>query len=82
MAAEWGREAWNEVSSSTIKKHFQTTGMYPQDPVLGGDPFEGEELHDLQNLIGRFEIPYTADEFITAEDEIEICSGLIDRLHC
>ena len=54
MAAKWGKEAWNEVSSSTIKKCFQTTGMYPQDPVLGDDPFDGEELHDLQNLIGRF----------------------------
>ena len=62
----------------TIKKCFQTTGIYPQDPVLEDDPFEGEELYDLQNLIDRFETPCTADEFIATEDEIEICSGLID----
>ena len=78
MAIEWGRDAWNEVSSSTIKKCFQTTGMYPQDPVLENGPFEGKELHDLQNLIDRFETSCIADEFIAAEDEIEICSGLID----
>ena len=52
--------------------------MYPQDPVFEDDPFEGEELHDLQNLIYRFETPWTANEFIAAEDEIELCSDLID----
>ena len=34
--------------------------MYPQDPLLEDDPFEGEEHHDLQNRIDRFETPCTA----------------------
>ena len=72
MVIEWGRDAWNEISNSTIKECFQITGLYPQDPVLEDDPFEGEQFHDLQNLIDRFETPCTADKFIAAEDEIEI----------
>ncbi|CAB3997109.1 Hypothetical predicted protein [Paramuricea clavata] len=78
MSIEWGRQAWDELSNSTIKKCFQSTGMYPQDPVVEDDPFEGEELHDLQNLIDRFDTQLTANEFIAAEDDIEVCSGLVD----
>ena len=78
MSIEWGRQAWDELSASTIRKCFQSTGLYPQDPVVEDDPFEEEELHDLQDLINRFDVQLTATEFIASENDIEVCSGLVD----
>ena len=47
--------------------------------VTGDDPFEGEVLHDLEVLIiDRFDAPLTATEFIAAEDNREVCRGLVD----
>ena len=31
-------------------------------------PFEGEELQDLQELLSRIEVPFTAEEYIPTED--------------
>ena len=81
MSIEWERHASHELSTSIIRKCFQSTGLYPQDSVVEDDPFEEEELHDLQDLINRFDVQLTATEFIAAENDIEVCSGLVDSFN-
>ena len=78
MAIEWGREAWNDVATDTIKKCFQKTGLYAQEEIIEDDPFEGEELQDLQTLVNRIDSQCSAKEYIHGEDDIAVCSGLID----
>ena len=78
MAIEWGRQAWNEVASHTIKKCFQGTGLYPQDEIIEDDPFEGEELLGLQSLMNRIDAHCSAEDYIVDEDAIAVCSGHID----
>ena len=78
MAFEWGREAWNDVATDTIKKCFQKTGLYAQEEIIEDDPFEGEELQDLQTLVNRIDSQCSAKEYIHGEDDIAVCSGLID----
>ena len=53
MSIEWGKQAWDEVSSATIIKCFKCTGLYPEAEVEKDedDPFEGEELSSLQLLV-------------------------------
>ena len=60
MSIEWGRQAWDELSTNTIKKCFHSTGLYPQEAVTKDDPFEGDKLHDLEVLIDRFDVQLTA----------------------
>jgi hypothetical protein len=55
--------------------------MYPQDPVVEDNLFEEEELHDQQNRIDRFDVQLTANEFIAAEDDIKVCSDLVDSFN-
>ena len=78
LAIEWGRQAWDEVSTHTLKKCFEKTGLYPQEEVLEDDPTDNKELQDLQGLIDSIGKPCTAEEYIMTENEIEVCSGFID----
>ena len=49
MAFEWGKQAWDEVSSDLIVKCFKKTKLYPEEIDDEDDPFEGEdELPSLQ----------------------------------
>ena len=49
MAIEWGKQAWDEVSSDLIVKCFKKTKLYPEEIDDEDDPFEGEdELPSLQ----------------------------------
>ena len=48
MSIEWGRQAWDEVSSDTVIKCFKCIGQCPEAEVEEDDPFEGEELSSLQ----------------------------------
>ena len=78
MAIEWGRQAWNDVDPHTIKKCFQKTGLYAQEEIIEDDPFEGEELLDLQALVNRIDVQCSAEEYISNENNVAICSWLID----
>ena len=78
MAIEWGRQAWDELSPDTIQKCFKKTGLFPEDSVPEDDPFEGEESQELQELMNMIDAPCNADEYISAEDDIEVCAGYID----
>ena len=78
MSIEWGRQAWDDVSRETIVKCFKRTGLYPNEVDEEHDPFEGEELSGLQELVTAMEVSCTAEEFLAAEDEMPICSGLFD----
>ena len=79
MSIEWGRQAWDDVSSETIVKCFKRTGLYPDEVDEEDDPFEGEEVSRLQELIMAMEVSCTAGELLAAEDEIQIYSGLFER---
>lgn len=46
--------------------------MYPNEVEEEDDPFGGEELSGLQELVTAMEASCTADEFLAAEDEIDI----------
>ncbi|XP_068712181.1 tigger transposable element-derived protein 6-like [Montipora foliosa] len=78
MSIEWGRQAWDDVSRETIVKCFKRTGLYLDEVDEEDDPFEGEEVSGLQELVTAMEVSCTAEEFLAAEDEIQICSGLFD----
>ena len=67
MSIEWGRQAWDEVSSDTIQRCFKKTGLYPEEIAIEDDPFEGEELQDLQELLSRIEVPCTTEEYLSTE---------------
>ena len=78
IAIEWGRQAWDKVSETTIKNCFQKTGLYPQDEVIEDHPFDGEELQDLQTLVSRIDEQCTVEDFDIAGNDIAECSGYID----
>lgn len=80
MVIEWGRQAWNDDVSHTIKTCFEKTGLYAQEETIEDDPFEGEELLDLQALVNRIDKQCSAEEYISNENDVGICrSGLIDH---
>ena len=78
MSIEWGRQAWDDVSRETIVKCFKKTGLYPDEVEEEDDPFERGEVSGLQELVTAMEVSCTAEEFLAAEDEIQICSGLFN----
>ena len=78
MSIEWGRQAWDKMSSDTIQRCFEKTGLYPEEIAIEDDPFKGEKLQDHQELLSSIEIPCTAEEYKLTEDDLEVCSGYID----
>lgn len=82
MSIEWGKQAWDEVSSDTIIKCFKRTGLNPEVEVEEDededDPFEGEELSSLQLLVNSLNTSCPAQEFVCCDNDLEVCSGLID----
>ena len=77
MSIECERQAWDDVSRETIVKCFKRTGLYPDEVDEEDDPFEGE-VSGLQELVAAMEVSCTAEEFLAAEEEIQICSSLFD----
>lgn len=78
MAIEWGKQAWDEVSDTTITKCFKKTGLYPDSEDVDDDPFEGEDLQELSALLNRLDASSTTEEYIAEEDDLEVCQPLID----
>ena len=80
MSIEWGKQAWDEVSSTTIIKCFKRTVLYPEAEVEEDedDPFEGEELSSLQLLVNSLNASCTVQEFVCCDDNLEVCSGMVD----
>ena len=63
---------------STIQRCFQKKGLYPEEIAIEDDPFEGDELQDLQELLNNVEVPCSAEEYMSIEDDLEVCSGYVD----
>ena len=78
MSIEWGRQAWYEVSADTIQRWFKKTGLFPEEVNIKDDPFEGEDLQHLQYLLTKVDESCSAEEYISVEDDLEICGGYID----
>ena len=72
MFIEWGRQAWDEVSSHTIQRCFKKTGLYLEELNVEDYPFEGEDLQDLQQFLSRIDELCSAEEYISAEDDLEV----------
>ncbi|XP_068671032.1 tigger transposable element-derived protein 6-like [Montipora foliosa] len=54
MAIRWMVSAWEEVPSEVISKCFKHVGMYPdQETEMDDDPFAGEELLKIEELLSR-----------------------------
>ena len=57
MALGWMVNAWDEVKDDVIGKCFRHVGMYPSTMDLDdnddNDPFAGEELQDLDELVQK-----------------------------
>ena len=69
---------WHEICESSYVHGLEKTGLYQEKIAIKDDPFEGEELQDLQELLSRIEVPCTPDEYISTEGYLEVCSGYID----
>ena len=80
MSIEWGKQAWDEISSDTIIKCFKRTGLYPEAEVEEDedDPFEGDELSSLQLLVNSLNASCPVQEFVCCDDKLEVCSSLVD----
>ena len=78
LSIEWGREAWDEVSTDTIQIYFKKTGLFPVEVDIEDDPFEGDDLQDLQQLLARVDESCSAEEYLSAEDDLKVCRGFID----
>ena len=80
MSIEWGKQAWDEISSDTIIKCFKRTGLYPEAEVDEDedDPFEGDELSSLQLLVNSLNASCPVQEFVCCDDKLEVCSSLVD----
>ena len=54
MAIRWMVSTWEEVPSEVISKCFKHVGMYPdQETEMDDDPFAGEELLEIEELLSR-----------------------------
>ena len=51
MIIEWGRQEWNDVRQSTMKKCLQKTVLYSRDEPIEDDRFGGEELANLKTIM-------------------------------
>ena len=66
MSIEWGRQAQDALSSSTIKKVLSLHRTLSARGSYRGRRVEEEKLHDVEVLIDRFDVQLTATEFIAA----------------
>ena len=74
MAIRWMVSAWDEVSTDAITKCFKKVSMYPE--VLStdnsdNDPFEGEELMELQELLSHISPNLDVSDFDEDVDAFE-----------
>ena len=53
---------------------YKGTGLYPEEEVdqEDDDPFEGEELSDLQFLVNSIDTPCSIKEFNHCEDDLDL----------
>ena len=78
MNIEWGKQAWDKVSAETIAKCFKSTGLYPDKAIEDDDPFEGEDLLELQQALTELGSDVTAEEYIVDQSNFHICSSPLD----
>ena len=71
-------KACDEVSADTIQRYFKKIGLFPEEVDIEDNPFEKDDSLDLQQLLTRFHDSFTAEEYISAEDDLEVCGGYID----
>ena len=52
--------------------------MYLRDERLEDDPFEEEELANLNTIMDRIYAECSVEEYVSCDDDTAICAGLID----
>lgn len=91
LACRWVAQAWESVSSDTIKKCFRKAGVIDSnfDPVSrdvspAEDPFAdlevGSETGELEDMIKGMGCSdcCSAEEFATADDDLPVCQDYAD----
>ena len=80
QAIQWGKQAWNEIDSETIRKCFAKVGMYPEklSDDDDDDPFEGEEMMNLKELCSKLSNDCSAEQYLDADDYVPFCDNLIN----
>ena len=89
MATRWIKQAWKEVKPQTITNCFKTCGAFPQELESNEDPFSGLGEDDpfmvsddhhatLQELVDQLGSETTAQEYISADDDLCTCMTFED----
>ena len=80
QAIQWGKQAWDEIDSETIRKCFAKVGMYPKklSDDDDDDPFEGEEMMNLKELCPKLSNDCSAEQYLDADDYVPFCDNLIN----
>ena len=78
MAVRWVVSAWEEVPAAVVSKCFKKVGMYPVENLNAeedDDPFEGEELMDIPELLSHISPGLDMSAF---DDEAEAFEPPVD----
>ena len=82
MAIRWMVNAWEEVKPEVITKCFKHVGMYPDETesmLTEDDPFDGEELLELQDLLSKMSTPeQELDASSAFDDDVEAYEPSVD----
>ena len=82
MAIRWMVSAWEEVKPEVITKCFKHVGMYPDETesmLTEDDPFDGEELLELQDLLSKMSTPeQELDASSAFDDDVEAYEPSVD----
>lgn len=80
MSIQWGKQAWDDVKLETVMKCFKKVGLCPRTLPEGkdDDPFAGEDIADVQDLVHTIDRSTSIDEYICDEDSLPTCDSTID----
>lgn len=81
LAIRWIKQAWEEVSTTTIKNCFRHCGAIPvtenQPERESSDPFADidadEDMRNLDELVSQMDCGITADQYVNEDEEIPTC---------
>ena len=80
LAIRWVKQAWESVTSETVKNCFRRCGISLDRgaTVENEDPFadldsETEDMSHLDELVQQLHCGVTADEYITVEEDLTTC---------
>ena len=83
LAIRWIKQAWESVTSETVKNCFRRCGISPETGAGGAtiqteDPFadldtESQPMSELDELVQQMHCGVTADEYVAVEEDLTTC---------